>query len=69
LYVWFRAPGADFCRRLAERERVSVVPGSAFGPRGEGWARLSLGASVGDLETGGGRVARFLARRLGGAAS
>jgi len=31
-----------FARRLLEEQRVAVVPGSAFGPRGEGWVRVSL---------------------------
>jgi aspartate/methionine/tyrosine aminotransferase len=31
-----------FARRLLEEHRVAVVPGSAFGPRGEGWVRVSL---------------------------
>ncbi len=31
-----------FAKRLLEQEHVSVVPGSAFGPGGEGWVRVSL---------------------------
>jgi aspartate aminotransferase len=31
-----------FARRLLDEQHVSVVPGSAFGPRGEGWVRVSL---------------------------
>jgi aspartate/methionine/tyrosine aminotransferase len=31
-----------FAKRLLQEEHVSVVPGSAFGPGGEGWVRVSL---------------------------
>jgi aspartate/methionine/tyrosine aminotransferase len=27
---------------LLQEQHVSIVPGLAFGPRGEGWARVSL---------------------------
>jgi aspartate/methionine/tyrosine aminotransferase len=46
---------------LLERDHVSVVPGSAFGPRGEGWARVSLCAPEETLRTGLERVAQRLA--------
>jgi len=32
----------EFAKRLLEEHHVSVVPGSAFGPGGEGWVRVSL---------------------------
>jgi len=32
----------SFAKRLLAEDRVSVVPGSAFGPGGEGWVRVSL---------------------------
>jgi aspartate/methionine/tyrosine aminotransferase len=31
-----------FAKRLLQEQQVSVVPGSAFGPGGEGWVRASL---------------------------
>jgi aspartate aminotransferase len=39
------SPAGDalsFARRLLAEQHVSVVPGSAFGPGGEGWVRVSL---------------------------
>ena len=39
------SPAGDslsFARRLLSEQHVSVVPGSAFGPGGEGWVRVSL---------------------------
>lgn len=47
MFVWARIPeGFDdsfsFAMELAERSGVLVTPGSAFGPSGEGYARLAL---------------------------
>jgi aspartate/methionine/tyrosine aminotransferase len=39
------SPAGDslsFTRRLLEERHVAVVPGTAFGPGGEGWVRVSL---------------------------
>jgi len=33
----------DFSRRLVEEAGLVTVPGSAFGPHGEGWVRFSFG--------------------------
>jgi aspartate/methionine/tyrosine aminotransferase len=46
---------------LLEVDHVSVVPGSAFGARGEGWARVSLCAPDDRLREGLERIARRLA--------
>ena len=50
----------DFARRLLLEEGVAVVPGSAFGPAGEGMVRVSLAASEESLATGLERLARAL---------
>jgi aspartate/methionine/tyrosine aminotransferase len=39
-------------RRILERRNVITVPGVAFGPRGEGFLRLSFAASDGDIREG-----------------
>jgi aspartate/methionine/tyrosine aminotransferase len=49
-----------FARRLLEEHRVAVVPGSAFGPRGEGWVRVSLCVDPEVLGEGIGRLALAL---------
>jgi aminotransferase len=36
----------DFAKRLAIEARVATVPGTAFGPDGEGYLRLSYASSV-----------------------
>ncbi|MBS1248503.1 MAG: LL-diaminopimelate aminotransferase [Chloroflexi bacterium] len=46
LYVWFPVlndlPSEDFVLRLLEEAHLSLAPGTIFGPRGEGYVRLSL---------------------------
>jgi aspartate/methionine/tyrosine aminotransferase len=41
-----------FAKRLLEEDHVSIVPGSAFGPGGEGWVRVSLCVDPAELEEG-----------------
>jgi aspartate/methionine/tyrosine aminotransferase len=49
LFLFLRLPGVEdamaFCHRLLEEQHVVAVPGSAFGPGGEGSIRLSFGAT------------------------
>ena len=35
----------EFCERLLEEYNVAIVPGTAFGPGGEGFMRLNVGTS------------------------
>ncbi len=49
----------EFASVLLEREKVAVVPGSAFGA--EGFVRLSYALSMDNLERGIGRLAAFAA--------
>ena len=51
-----------FARRLLEEHQVSVVPGSAFGPTGEGMVRVSLSVAPEALRAGIERLAAALAR-------
>lgn len=62
-----RFPGLDdvegFCRRLAEEDRVLLVPGSCFGRSGhEHHARLGFGGSRADLDAGLARLSSRLFR-------
>lgn len=52
----------EFCQRLLVEERVAVVPGTAFGPSGEGFIRCSYAASVANLTEAFKRMAAFLQR-------
>ena len=36
----------EFCERLLYEEKVAIVPGTAFGECGEGFARISYAYSV-----------------------
>jgi len=49
----------DFSERLLYEEHVAVVPGSAFGPSGEGHVRATLATSYEDLEEALVRIRRF----------
>lgn len=56
MFMWLPKPKAyktsmDFCMELLNRAGVVVVPGSAFGERGEGFVRLALVRPVEDLKT------------------
>ena len=48
------------CQRLLEEEKVAIVPGSAFGPTGAGFARVSLSSSPESVQEGLSRLASFL---------
>jgi aspartate aminotransferase len=63
-YAWVdvadRAASArQFALELLRRQRVAVAPGTAFGPAGEGWVRLSLAADTDALLEGARRLAAF----------
>jgi len=59
-FLWISVPGMagseGFCRRLLRRTGLSITPGSVFGVRGEGFARVAIPSD----ET----VARTVAERL-----
>lgn len=50
----------EFCDRFLEEEHVAVIPGSAFGPGGEGFVRACYAASMKDLAEALERLGRFL---------
>lgn len=65
-YVWVDvsaagSPSMDLARDLLAREHVAVAPGSAFGPQGEGYVRISLASSAADLKEGARRLGRHVA--------
>lgn len=55
-------PSVTFCTRMLDEERLALVPGVSFGPRGEGHFRISYTAPVADLEEGARRIQHFLER-------
>jgi aminotransferase len=65
LFLFLRLRGVkdegSFCRRLLEEQYVVAVPGSVFGPGGEGSLRLSYGStSPSGLVEAAGRIATAL---------
>ena len=50
----------EFSVKLLEQERVAMVPGTAFGPSGEGHVRASFCSSMADIEKAIERTAQFL---------
>jgi aspartate aminotransferase len=63
-YAWIdvrgRAPSAHrFAVELLRQLEVAVAPGTAFGPAGEGWVRISLATETDLLLEGARRLARF----------
>ncbi len=74
MYLWIPLPegvaSAAFARRALEDTGVVVLPGSGFGPAGEGFFRIALTVSADRLRTAAGRLGRTLdATRRGELAS
>src|SRR3954466_10825626 len=61
-FVWFRLPDGVTLDRVLADHRVALAPGEGFGPRGAGWARLSLAVSDETLELGLERLRPLLSR-------
>lgn len=63
LYIWARVPkdysSAEFATRLLIDAGVSIAPGSAFGPHGEGFVRISLGMDTDRICEAMERLRRF----------
>lgn len=64
MYLWVPLPAsirsADFTERLMEDEGVIVLPGSAFGPGGEGFFRVSFVTSPERIREGAARAGAVL---------
>jgi len=61
-----RSTGLDskqFAFQLLEREKVACVPGSAFGPSGEGFLRCCFATALDRIEVAVKRMERFVAGR------
>lgn len=60
-----RASGMDdetFAEKLLREERVAVVPGNAFGPGGDGFARLCYATAYEQIEEALHRMEKFMSR-------
>lgn len=50
----------DFCEKLIYAQKVAIVPGTAFGDCGEGFARVSYSYSLKHIQEALARIERFL---------
>jgi aminotransferase len=60
-----QASGMDdesFAEKLLLEERVAVVPGNAFGPGGDGFARLCYATEYSQIEEALHRMEKFMSR-------
>ncbi len=53
----------EFCERLLKEEHVAIVPVTALGPCGEGFARTCYAASMANIEEALTRIERFVKRQ------
>ena len=64
MYLWVALPeglpSAAFARRALEETGAVVLPGSAFGPAGEGYFRIALTVGADRLREAAGRLGRVL---------
>ncbi len=52
----------EFCERAIQEARVAIVPGSAFGPAGEGHFRVSYATAYEKIQEAIERLATFVGR-------
>ncbi|MBQ7600173.1 MAG: aminotransferase class I/II-fold pyridoxal phosphate-dependent enzyme [Clostridia bacterium] len=56
----FGMSSEEFCKRLLDEQGVAIVPGTAFGESGEGYARLSYAYSVNHIAKALERIRNFI---------
>ena len=65
MYLWVAlpagVPSAEFARRTLEETGIVVLPGSGFGPAGEGFFRIALTVGAERLRAAAARLGRTLA--------
>ncbi len=64
-YLWIGIkdlgiPSEDFCFGLLEKEHMAIVPGSGFGPAGEGYVRFTYATDIETLGKGVERLKRYV---------
>lgn len=58
----FGLSSEEFCERLLDEERCAIVPGTAFGECGEGYARISYAYSTEHIREALDKIKRFVDR-------
>jgi aminotransferase len=61
----FGLSSKEFSLRLLDQEKVAAVPGTAFGPCGEGFIRCAYATSMDEIKEAMRRIARFIAQLPG----
>jgi aminotransferase len=56
----FGMSSEEFCKRLLDEQGVAIVPGTAFGESGEGYARVSYAYSVSHIAKALERIKNFI---------
>ena len=64
-YIWpqigkFGLSSEEFCEKLLHEQRCAIVPGTAFGKCGQGFARISYAYSVSHIEAALERIEKFI---------
>jgi LL-diaminopimelate aminotransferase len=54
-----KLPSMDLCSKLIEEAHVVTVPGSGFGPAGEGYLRMALTVDVARIKEAVDRIAKL----------
>ncbi len=57
----FNMSSEEFCTELLKKQKLAVVPGSAFGSSGEGFVRISYAYSIDELKEAISRMEDFIA--------
>ncbi len=66
MFPCIKSTGMDsdtFCTEFLRAEQVAIIPGTGFGPGGEGFARVCYAASMKDLTTSLERLEHFIKHR------
>jgi aminotransferase len=58
----FGLSSEEFCERFLVEERVAIIPGTAFGAGGEGFARACYASSLDNITEALARLKRFISR-------
>lgn len=59
----FKDNSYNFCVDIAEKARIAIVPGTAFGANGEGYIRISYAASMENIQEAMRRLTEYCEKR------
>jgi len=56
----FQQDSMAFCKDLAKKNHLAIIPGTGFGEQGEGYVRLSYAASMEKLQKAMDRLTAYI---------